>query len=200
MKLQTIGVLLCVFFLSSCASSYHLINPPSINYLSNSNDKSVILDYKYSLLPKKYAKKETKNNIKLIAVKLTNNSDRDLIFGKDIKLVYGNGSDVILIENERVYTALKQQSTYYLFYMLLTPAKFSSSSNGQQTSSFPIGYAIGPGLTAINMIVAGTANSAFKKELVNYNIIGTVVKKGATVYGLVGINSTNFENIKVKIE
>jgi hypothetical protein len=200
MKLKPFALLLSIFFLSSCASSYDLINPPNLNYLSNSTDKSVTLDYKYNLLPKKYAKKETKNNIKLIAVKLTNNSGRDLVFGKDIKLVYGNGSAVVLIDDDQVFKALRQQSGYYLFYMILTGATLNTTSDGQQTNSIPIGYALGPGLTATNMIVATTANKSFKEELLKYNIIGVTIKNKAIVYGLVGLNSTDFESINVKVE
>ena len=89
MKPQKLLVLLSIFLSSGCASSYQMINPPGLTYLSNSSDKSVSLDYKYNLLPKKYAKKEVKNNIRLVAVKITNNSGRDLVFAKDIKLTYG---------------------------------------------------------------------------------------------------------------
>jgi hypothetical protein len=200
MKSQNLLVLLCIFFLGSCASGYQMINPPTLNYLSTSTDKSVTLDYKYNLLPKKYAKKETRNNIKLIAVKITNNSGGDLVFGKDIKLTYGNGSEVVLMENEQVFKVLKQQTATYLLYLLLTPITLNTSSNGQQTSSVPIGYVVGPGLAGANIIIAGSANGTFKEELLKYNITGTTIKNGSTVYGLVGINSPNFEGIKVKVQ
>jgi len=190
---------LSIFFLCGCASGYRLINPPTLNYLSKSADKSVSLDYKYNLLPGKYAKKEIKYNIKLIAVRLTNNSGRDLVFGKDIKLAYGNGSEVVLVNDDEVFTSLKQKSGYYLFYLLLTAANLNTTSNGQ-TSSIPVGYVLGPGLTAANIIIAATANGSFRDELLKYNMIGTTIKNGATVYGLVGINTTNFESIKVKLE
>ncbi|MDR3693419.1 hypothetical protein [Mucilaginibacter sp.] len=199
MKLKPLA-LLCAFFLSSCAASYHPINPPALSYLSNSNDKSVSLDYKYNLLPQKYAKKETKFSVKLVAVKLTNNSGRDLIFGKDIKLTYGNGSEAVLMENQQVYSALRQKNEYYLFYLILTAATINTTTNGQQTSSIPIGYALGPGLTATNLLVADAANKTFNDELLKYNILGTTIKNGTTVYGLVGINSANFEGLKVKVE
>ena len=199
MKSQPIALLLSIFFLCGCASGYHLINPPTLNYLSKSADKSVSLDYKYNLLPGKYAKKEIKYNIKLIAVRLTNTSGRDLVFGKDIKLAYGNGSEVVLVNDDEVFTSLKQKSGYYLFYLLLTAANLNTTSNGQ-TSSIPVGYVLGPGLTAANIIIAATANGSFRDELLKYNMIGTTIKNGATVYGLVGINTTNFESIKVKLE
>jgi hypothetical protein len=192
--------LLSILFLSSCAANYNLINHPALNYLSTSNDKSVTLDYKYDLLPKKYAKKESKNSVNLLAVKISNNSGRDLVFGKDIKLTYGNGSEAILVENDQVFNKLRQQTALYLLYLLLTPAKFTTTSNNVQTSSVPVGYGLGPGLTALNMGIAASANGKFKEELSKYNIIGTTIKNGATVYGLVGISADHFEGLKVKVE
>jgi hypothetical protein len=195
----TVLALLCIFLLDSCASNYHLINPGTLNYQSGSSDKSVSMDYKYNLLTGRYAKRETKNNIRLIAIKITNNSGRDLHFSKDIKLTYGNGTDVVLVDNAQVFDATKQHPAIYLLYMLLTPAKFTTTSNGMQTSSVPVGYAFGPGITAGNMIVASSANGKYKEELLKYDIAGTVIKNGATVYGLAGINSNSFEGIKVKV-
>jgi hypothetical protein len=146
MKLQNIALLfLSVFFLDGCASGYQVVNPPAIHYLSTSNDKSVTLEYKYNLLNKKYTKKEINNNIRVIAVKIVNNSPRDLVFGNDIKLTYGNGNEVSLVENDKVFKSLKQQTGFYLFYLLLTPATFSTTSNGVQSSSVPIGYGVRPG-------------------------------------------------------
>jgi hypothetical protein len=176
-----------------------MINPQTLNYLSNCTDKSVTIDYKYNLLKDKYAKKEIQNGLKVLAIKVTNNSGRDLVFGKDIKLVYGNGNEITIIETDQVFQLLKQHPASYLWYLLLTPARFTTSSNGQQTNSIPIGYALGPGITAGNMIAASSANDSFKKELIKYNIIGTTIKSGDIVYSLVGINSNSFENIKVKV-
>lgn len=198
MKLRTTA-LLFIFFITGCASSYQMINPQTLNYLSNCTDKSVTIDYKYNLLKDKYAKKEIQNGLKVLAIKVTNNSGRDLVFGKDIKLVYGNGNEITIIETDQVFQLLKQHPASYLWYLLLTPARFTTSSNGQQTNSIPIGYALGPGITAGNMIAASSANDSFKKELIKYNIIGTTIKSGDIVYSLVGINSNSFENIKVKV-
>lgn len=76
-------VLVCIFMSSlfSCASRYKMIEPESINYLSVKEDKGVKFEYKYDLLSKKYAKKEEKKGVKIVAVKVTNNS------GSDLKLV-----------------------------------------------------------------------------------------------------------------
>jgi len=190
----------CICILGSCASSYHTINPNTLTYLSGSSDKSVNLDYKYNLLSGRYAKREAKSNIKLLAVKISNNSGRDLTFGKDIKLAYANGSEVMLADNTKVFDQTKQHPAIYLLYLLLTPAKITTTSNGAQTSSVPIGYAIGPGIAIGNIAVASSANGKYKEELLKYDINGTVIKNGATIYGLIGINSGSFEGLKVKVE
>jgi hypothetical protein len=52
------------------------INPAALNYLSKNTNNGVTFEYKYSLLDKKVCKKEYKRNLKLIAIKITNNTDR----------------------------------------------------------------------------------------------------------------------------
>jgi hypothetical protein len=189
-----------LFLFTGCASSYNMINPDKLNYSSRTDDKSVTLEYKYGLLTKRYARMETNNGLKLIAVKITNNCGKDVIFGKDIKLVYTGGSELVIKDQEQVYSTLKQGWAGYLLYLLLSPAKLTTTSNGEQTSSIPLGYAIGPGLAIGNIVAAGTANGNFKDELLKYNINGSLIKNGETVYGLIGVKSDNFDAIKIKMQ
>lgn len=191
--------------LTNCASGYKMIEPKSINYVSTNKTDDVKLEYKYDLLHKKYSKKEIKKGVKIVAVKITNNSDRDLMFGKDVKLTYENGSEVYVMENEKAFKTIKQSPASYLWYLLLTPVNFyttKTNSNGFQenTSSTPIGLILGPGLAGGNMIAAGSANKKFKTEMLEYNIYGTYIKKGETKYGLIGIKSDSFDSLKLKIE
>lgn len=201
MKLQKmVPMLSVIFILSGCASGYKMINPDSLNYQSTSIDKGVTIDYKYGLLNSRYAKKETNNKIRLVAIKVTNNSGKDLIFGKDIKLTYTNSNEIVIMDNNQTYGELKQGWAGYLFYLLLTPATLNSNSNGAQTSSTPIGYVLGPGLAAGNIIAASSANENFKGELTKYDISGAVIKNGNSVYGLIGIKSDTFDAIKVRVD
>ncbi|MCD8413767.1 hypothetical protein LNI90_04835 [Tenacibaculum dicentrarchi] len=162
---KTISILVLLFLATSCASGYKTINPETLNYVSKSTDKGVILEYKYELLKKKYHQKELLKDIRLIAVKLTNNSDKDIIFGKDLKLTYDDGAGLYIMENEMVFKSLKQSVASYLWYLLLTPLRFytTDSSNGynQQTSSTPVGLIVGPGIAGGNMIAANSANKKF---------------------------------------
>ena len=203
------SLLVFTILLNSCASGYKKINPQTINYVSRSIESNILLEYKYDLLEKKYKKKETKNDIKLIAVKITNNTEKDIIFGKDFKLSYENGNEVSLIETEKLFKTIKQSPASYLWYLLLSPLQFYSgtttTSNGyytetKPTHTFPVGLILGPGLAGGNMIAASSANKNFKKELLEFDLNGKTIKKGETVYGLIGSNSNSYDSIKVKVQ
>jgi len=201
MKLSKIGFLLAIIIiLNSCASGYQMIEPNKVNYNSNDTKNGILLEYKYDLLSKKYAKKETKKGVKVVAIKITNNSENDIVFGKDIKLSYENGNELYIMDNNKVFKSLKQNTATYLLYLLLTPMNLYTTENGQQTSSTPIGLIVGPGLAGGNMIAAGSANKKFKTELLKFDINGTTIKKGETKSGLIGIKSDNYDAIKIKTE
>lgn len=206
-KTITISILLVfTLFLNSCASRYQTINPESLNYVSRSLENNILLEYKYDLLAQKYKKKETENNIKMVAVKITNTSDKEIVFGRDFTFTYANGTEVSIIEAEGIFKTVKQSPASYLWYLLLTPVQFFSgtttTTNGHvqdNRTSFPIGVIIGPGLAGGNLITASTANKKLKRELMQYDLYGKIIKKGETAYGLVGINSSSYEAIKIKM-
>lgn len=205
MNLKKIAVFLSIAILCvGCASSYKSINPQTINYLSTSEDKGVKLEYKYELLQKKYKKKELAKGVRLIAIKITNNSDRDLVFGKDLKLNYDNGSEIYIMDNDRVFSAVKQSTASYLWYLLLTPLRFYTieNENGYQVpseNSIPIGLILGPGIAGGNMIAASTANKKLQTDLETYNLNGLTIKSGQTASGLIGIRSDDYNSINIKV-
>jgi hypothetical protein len=196
-----------LFLLTSCASGYKIINPKSLNYISKNTNEGLVLEYKYDLLAnKKYQKKELKNNMKLVAVKITNNSEVDYVFGKDVRLSFENGNDAQLLEKDKTFASLKQSPASYLWYLLLIPVRLYSNTNTSnngiptrdESSSFPIGFILGPSLAGGNILAASSANTNFKKELTDYDLIGKTIKKGETVYGIVGIQSSSYEGLKLK--
>lgn len=208
MKSIKISFLLSVvFILTSCASKYNKINPETMNYLSKSSDKNVVLEYKYNTLGKKYLKKELKYGVKLISVKITNNSEKDITLGTDFNLTYENGSGILLLETDYVFKTLKQSPASYLWYLPLSFAQLytgtKETQNGgyysYETKTFPIGLILGPGLTFGNMLAAGDANNNFKNDLTKFDIINKPIRKGEIVYGIIGIRSNQYDSIKIKM-
>lgn len=156
--------IIAIFILTSCASTYNGIDPASLQYESMVSDRDVVLQYKYEVLPKKYAKKERKRGVRVVAYKIINNSDRDLVFGTDLHLEYANGKSLQVMSQEQTFKDLKQHPATHLLYLLLSPVNLTISNN-RSSNSYPIGLAVGPGLAAGNLITASSANGRLKEIL-----------------------------------
>lgn len=181
---------------TSCASSYKMISPENTWYQSSGINAEVDFSYKYDVLNergnKKYAKKESKKYVKVVAVKIVNRSDQSFVFGKDMK-VYSNNNSRAILEPHEIHQELKQSTPVYLLYLLLT---FMQLNTGD--SSTPIGLVVGPGITAGNMGVAASANAKFKRELESNFLNGRTIEAGETVYGLIGIIETGYNPLSLK--
>lgn len=203
MKSTALFAIFTTFLLNSCASFYKTESPQNLSFPSKKELNQVVFEYKYDYLSSKYASKQYKKGVKVIALKITNNTDNDLVFNENLKLTYDNGNFVEVLNIEQVYSSLKQKSATYLLYLLLTPLRFETyetNAYGAQetTSSTPIGYVVGPGVAAGNIIVSSNANQKFKDDLKQNILNGKLIKKGETVYGLIGIKSTNFDNLTLQ--
>lgn len=185
--------------LASCASGYISKNPASVNYYSTVvSEEKVTLSYKHNLLPKKYAKKEINRNIKLVAVQITNNSDKDYTVGKDFVFSYSNGAELNMVDNRSGYNSLKQTTAGYLGFLLLTPVTLNKDDGRGNISSTPIGVVLGPGLTLLNMLTASGSNGKFEKDLLNNDISNKTIGKGQTLSGYIVYRGSGREAIKLK--
>ena len=192
-----------IFYMTSCASSYPGIQPENLSYNSkNIAEEGITMEYRYDLLPKKYAKKEKREDIRLVAVRLKNNTNKDLVFGEDFKLAFEGGNNVLILSNDKVFDELKQKGAFHLFYLLLSPVtlnKTTNNGNGSITTEpiFPIGLIIGPGLAALNLFKASASNKRFKNELKEYNLNGKSLKPGQESFGIIGIRSDSYDALNI---
>ncbi|MES2732537.1 MAG: hypothetical protein V4714_12340 [Bacteroidota bacterium] len=176
---------------TGCASSYNSINPKTFAYSNNLTESNVDFSYRFAILRakgnKKYAKKEERTGIKVIAVKITNNSGGDLILGENFNIFSGI-RPLIPMEPAATYRHLKQGVAIYLLYLPLTVLRlnvYNNSSSGRNVRSYPIGYALGPGITIGNMIEASTSNKSLKTDLIVFDLANKKIANGETVYALI---------------
>ena len=114
--------------------------------------------------------------------------------------LYSGDAEVRLWPPDLIHKKIKQKTPLYLLYLLLTPMEFSTTSNGYETNSVPIGYVIGPGLAAGNIAVAASANTRLKNELMDFDIMDKEIKSGETLYGLVGIPESGFVPLRIVLK
>lgn len=196
-------IIILVFALSlcGCASSYKQINPPALNYLSKSTDKSVNFEYQNNLYSGREAKYELENDIKLVAIKITNNSGKDIVIGKNVNLFYADTSKVSMIDKYDVYSILRQQSNFYILYLALTTVILNVDKGDNNNTLAPIAYVIGPGLAASNFFVSRAINRGFKRELNKYYVFtGDTIKSSTVKYGLVGIKNWKYQDLVIKVD
>ena len=199
----------CIFLfvtlitLCSCATSYKSIHPEQISYTHTPQDQGISFNYQPDVLAaagnKKLAKKEDKFEIRVIAIKLTNNTGTDLNFTEDLELLVGTNS-VEPLHPREISSSIKQWTASYLLYLLLTPVKLAVKSQTGDVSVYSVGYVLGPGTAAVNMGIAATSNNSFEEELVKYDLYNKTIANGETVYGLIGLSNYNFSNISVRLK
>lgn len=197
-----IYVVILAFILSSCAATYEPIFPPGLDYSARESTGGIDLSYKYDVLQsrgnKKYARKEDKKGVRLIALKITNQTSRTLKVGKDLEFLAGDNK-LILMEPLATKNTLRQIVPGYLPYLLLSFINLQVTTDNS-IENYPIGLAIGPGITLGNMLLAGGANKKMYEELLKYNIINKDIPAGETVYGIIGVRDTEYVPLGVKIK
>ena len=195
--------LLAAIFFSSCAGSFKSINPSTVRYTTKAERSDVEMYYKYDILRergnKKYAKKEFKAGVSVVAVSIKNTTGRTIKIGDNAK-IYSGDSEVRLWPPDLVHRKIKQTVPLYLLYLLLTPLEFTTYSNGAETNSYPIGLILGPGLAGGNVAVAATGNARLKQELMDFDLFDKTIEPGETVYGLVGVPDSGFLPLRIVLK
>jgi hypothetical protein len=200
----------CLFFalpfFLSCASSYKSISPETLEYHNHSTNDKIEFSYHYDVLTesknKKYAKHELKNNLNLVAVKITNHTGHDINPMTDA-VFYIDNKPVYFVDQRITEDKIKQGVPIYLLYLLCSPITITTSSSSmdgaQSSNSFPVGLIIGPALTATNMIVAGSANKSFKGEIEQYTLYRQV-HDGETIFGLIAFRDIGKDEITLRLK
>jgi hypothetical protein len=188
----------CLF--TSCAASYKPIHPPSLHYPQG--DRNDSFQYKYDVLQltrnKKFANKEFSNQIKVVAIKITNHTGQPLRYGTNYKIFSGDREADILPVGE-VAKHIRESVPTYLLYLFLTEANIPVDEGGTKERIIPIGLFLGPAVTILNMRIAANANKHFRQEMEEYNLLETEIPSGQTGYGLIGIQSMDFAPLYMKV-
>lgn len=193
-----------MLLMTSCASSYRTIRPESINYPSTATEDGIEFSYKYDVLRsnnnKRYADKEAKQGIRLIAVQIKNQSDTTIRLSRDFNL-YAGDFRILPMEVSAISDRLKQKVWPYCFYMLMTFVQLNytfTTPTSITTGTLPIGYVLGPGLTLLNVSKASSANRHLYINLNIADVWNRDILGGETVYGLIGLDSRDVAPLHIR--
>jgi hypothetical protein len=197
------GILLLPL-LSGCASAYHPVKPEALpySYKEVNLQDQVSLSYMYDGLAlrgnKKYVKREMKNAIKVVGVKIENSSAYPINVGEDCRFYMGD-RELNPIDPNLTATLIKQPVPIYLLYSLLNFTFYTEVdpyTNKPTNSTF---IPSGPFIAVGNMVVAGTANTQMRKELIGKSILAKTIAPGQTAYGLLCLRETSSGPIKIRV-
>lgn len=197
-KIIYISLVAAIILLNSCAQRFYSLNPKTISYSATNDFDDISLQYQYDILRqkgnKKMAKKEQKHNVKLVAVKITNNTNQIINIGENAAF-FSNGSMVYPLDAITIKNNIKQSVPSHLWYLLLTPLTLTVNDS----KPIPIGLVIGPGISGGNMLVAANANKKLYTELEQYDILNRNIQPGETVFGLVGFSGLDYAPLLLKL-
>ncbi len=204
MKIRIVKVLFIALTLvfTGCATNYKPIYPKNVKYNATDVHDGIDFAYRYGILKERgnnrYAKKEYKKNIKIIAIRITNNTDSIINVERNIEFYSGQNKVFpmlpLVIKNQ-----LRQIVPSYFPYALFTFMNFYVT-NGNSVKVYPIGLVLGPALSIGNIATAATANKRMLDELNMYNVLNKNIQKGETVYGIIGIREMGYNPITIKLK
>ena len=200
MKFKSLAFVCIAAMLSACASSYRPVRVTNLAYPSVTSSQGVEMHYKYDILHeagnKKYPKKELKKNIRLLAVELTNNTDRAINLKNDIE-IYSGTRKIIPLEPAYAKRELKQIAPLYLLWGLLWVTINKCDDYGECTSTpLPVGVAIG----LLNMGIAAGANKNLGADLIRYNLLDKTIAPGETVNGVISIAIESGQPLEIRLK
>ncbi|WP_460619065.1 hypothetical protein [Hymenobacter ruber] len=188
---------------TSCAGSYAPIRPKRFaSYLASPSSGPVSFAYQFDALRlggpnKKYVKKEMKKGYHVVAVRVTNNWDREINFSRDLTLLYGD-RPIAPVPSTIAARDLRQGVAIYLLYLLgnVQVGGTVDPRTGATTGGtfLPTGIFMAGG----NMLGAGLANSSLRKEFESYDLTNRTIKPGETVYGIMSLRETAVAPLRVE--
>ncbi|TPG72105.1 hypothetical protein EAH73_02355 [Hymenobacter nivis] len=188
---------------TGCAGSYTSIRPDRIaTYQASAANAPVEFGYQYDVLRlhgnKKYVKKEAKRGYHVTAVRVTNNSGRELNFSRDLNLLYGD-RPVMPVGGTAAAQDMKQGVAVYLLYLLLNfnvggtvDARTGATSGGTFIPT-------GPFIAGGNMLGASQANKNMRQEFEEFDLTNRIIKPGETVYGIMSLRETSVAPMRLEL-
>lgn len=207
MKIKLFFLLIILFVITGCAYMYSPVQVSKINFNFNENmdtvQKIAVIYSKSNVFKeagnKRLQNKAYKKKIYPLALKVVNNTDKDINFDSLKIEVFNDFSATDLVSLKKGYRILKQKSWGYLFYSFggILSFGFSSATGLQMTTIYPI--IIFPAISATNISIATISNQKLKNDM-NLNVLyGKNIPANSELNGIIFIKTNEIQDIKIRI-
>lgn len=195
---RTFGSLLTAMIVMSCASSYKPIMPKMRAFTNPQTSEGITYAYRTNVLTetgnKKYANKEAKHGVKLIAIEIENQTESDIVLRNDAKFYLGDRI-VFPMEPQQIHQQIKQPAGLYMLWSLLWIVINKCEGDDCTSIPLPVGVVIG----AANTGLASSANKRLLEELMVNNILDRKISPGEKAIGLIGITADDIQSLRVEL-
>jgi hypothetical protein len=188
------------FLFIGCASGFRPMRQDTYEYESPRDTTGVQVKYMYNVLGETgntlYSEKARSQGVDVVAVKVTNNTDRELDVKRDVDFYVG-GNQASPQRPEAALANVRQRTGLYAWWFLLalvngkkTEVTCDFNRCDEDETFIPIGIIIGPAIALTNMGIASSANGAIIKEISDKDVSRRTLKPGESYEGYLV-----FENI-----
>lgn len=188
-----------IFLFSDCAGTYKTFKMESIPFKEPvSTDDKILYSSRqgvmYNTRNYKPAKREQKDQLSLVAIKVINQTDLPIALG-DLAYSCGGSTSVSPISMDEYLKQVKQKAGLYWLYLAgVVPNPFCKGC-----LKYVIPWGVAP--AAINFGIAHKNNKKMEKELRSYDLSGRVLQPHDSILGVLpfkGINNCGDLYITVK--
>lgn len=190
-----------LLFLFSCAKQYNKVNISQIVYSDFYTHNGVLLEYSYDVLSlsgnQRYHNRAETNCFQLVAVKITNSTQRKVNIGRDLEF-YEAEEKINFAYPREITSKVKQYPLLNLLYLplLAIPIKFH---NGKEEKVYRIGSLFALPMI-YNMVISKSANLDFEKDLNKNHILNRELEVGQSISGVIGYYSCSKKSLLIEVK
>ncbi|MCD4735841.1 MAG: hypothetical protein K8R53_07330 [Bacteroidales bacterium] len=139
---------------------------------------------------RKYARKEKRKKISILAFTIKNKTADTLKFSEDIRC-YNAGKEITPLSTEVIHARIKQGVGHYLLYGMI----FFTYYSGGVYYPVPVGMPV----ALYNFTVAIRGNTKFRKEFTRLNLAEKVFQPNDSIFGLLAFRDLDGGEVELEV-
>ncbi|MBK9328312.1 MAG: hypothetical protein IPM95_03140 [Sphingobacteriales bacterium] len=199
MRTRTVILFAAIILISSCARPYRRINMSSIPFINfreqNTISYSIRQGVMYNMRNYFFARREQKQDLSLIALKIVNKSELPINI-RDLQYSCGATVPIAPVSMDEYNRAIKQKSGLYWLYSLGVVVYPKPPRESKKFIPLPFGIPV----AAANFAIAYTANKKMEKDLRQLDLSNKVIQPGDSIQGVLPFkNVANCADIFISV-